>query len=1053
MDNDKQESFQSKLEKLMANESQKKVTVEPIHIDSFLNENFYNESFLENCNQLKQQLLNEKSIIIKLLDELNDKSSINILLDDGKKGLNQLKELSEKRKEISLELDKQTKLTSIDNLSKYTNLINQLTRIKKYFQLLLIIHMFYSKVKLCIDQSLLSLSLKPFINLIELQNNLNSLKVPTGPRIIDHEERIDQMFPHLTKVVDHVVGDTCKVLETKMRQALILSLKEINWINISNNNTNNNPNNNNNLNNNDNNNNPNNNSNNNKNNNNKNNDDNNNNNNNTASISTPNDNTNNNVSNSDDKKKNNKNKNNKNIKNKNKKNNNDKDDNSNKDDNENNSDNNNINNNNDNNNSNNENKDDKNNINDNKDHDKDNKNKNDKDNNLNNEEKQLIDKEEEEAKNKINIRDRFISNFTNLTLLQLAVQKYQKKLSDESASIKEKINENSIQKNESNKLWSINLILQPLIKGFKYHFQSERVTNFIEKPEWAIHYVKKMIREYSRYLCMLQDSLEESEVHYIDLHQWFIAGLVETVKNKFRGEIKLFLERPDHYKRYFYHTMEEIVEFQRFLLEEYQYPNPIELGNVKGGIEMGLINDVGIIPVPFSIFQENSIFNRWLNLEIENCDQRFQQLYMNSNDRFQLYYRDEFPDLDQLRPTNSAYELISVLSSLTERYQLLTDVSYQFEFFIQIQINLLLRYKNELKSIISLLNINDDDNLHDLCFIFNSLNYCIKVLKEWDDQLIFIEIYEYMNSEKAKQDEYSLSNSVTTKGDEDYSAFSVMISDYKTLIKSLKKKIIKGLFISFASKINNYLKKGTFSINTNNSGSSSGSGSGSGGLISSSISGITSKSIFSFSNLKQKSKQLIDPSQQQSPQQQQQQTQQSQSNQSQDKEINNEQQIKEDELQQKQQQDNENYTQYDVSNEISNGLSTLRYQLGIIYRSLTPTKLASIWKKLLLKIDKYLFNLLLNYQPKFTENDGKQFSKDIKTCLLIFNTFSNTPENYLKRVLESTILLRMSNQDITTFKNEFSSKLKVNLEDELLQKYKIHNLTNDQISKIINLRI
>ncbi|KAM9999734.1 hypothetical protein ACTFIZ_008208 [Dictyostelium cf. discoideum] len=1042
MDNGNQnESFQSKLEKLMASESHKKVTVEPINIDSFLDENFYNESFLENCNQLKQKLLNEKSIIIKLLDELNDKSSINILFEDGKKGLDQLKEISEKRKEISLELGKQTKLTSIDNLSKYTNLINQLTRIKKYFQLLLIIHMFYSKVKLCIDQSLLSLSLKPFINLIELQNNLNSLKVPTGPRIIDHEERIDQIFPHLTKVVDHVVGDTCKVLETKMRQALVLSLKEINWINISNYNNSNNNNDNNSC---------------------------NNSNNNkstttststTTNTSTSNDNnSNNNNINDDNKKKNNKNKN----KNKNKKNN--KDDNSNKDDN--NETNNIENNDDDNNNDNDDDDDDEINNKDNKSNteiNKDNKNKNDKDN-INNEDKQLIDKEKEEAKNKINIRDRFISNFTNLTLLQLAVQKYQKKLNDES-TIKDNQNENynhhqhhqKENMNESNKLWSINLILQPLIKGFKYHFQSERVTNFIEKPEWAIHYVKKMIREYSRYLCMLQDSLEENKVYYIDLHQWFIAGLVETVKNKFRGEIKLFLERPDHYKRYFYHTMEEIVEFQRFLLEEYQYPNPIEFGNVKGGIEMGLIDDVGIIPVPFSIFQENSIFNRWLNLEIENCDQRFQQIYMNSNDRFQLYYRDEFPDLDQLRPTKSAYELISVLSSLTERYQLLTDVSYQFEFFIQIQINLLLCYKNELKSIISLLNINDDDNLHDLCFIFNSLNYCIKVLKEWDDQLIFIEIYEYMNSEKAKQDEYSLSNSVATKGDEDYSAFSVMISDYKTLIKSLKKKIIKGLFISFATKINNYLKKGTFSINTNNSGNNSSgninSSGGSGGLISSSISGITSKNIFSFSNLKQKSKQLIDSSQQQPSQQHQQQ-------QSQEKEINNEQQLKEDEQQkqqqqqqQQQQQDSENYTQYDVSNEISNGLSTLRYQLGIIYRSLTPTKLASIWKKLLLKIDKYLFNLLLNYQPKFTENDGKQFSKDIKTCLLIFNTFSNTPENYLKRVLESTILLRMSNQDLTTFKNEFSSKLKVNLEDGLLQKYKIHNLTTDQISKIINLRI
>ncbi|EGC32587.1 hypothetical protein DICPUDRAFT_38166 [Dictyostelium purpureum] len=974
--------FSSLLEKYISEENGKNIQIEPIQICSYLDENFYNESYLKNTEALKEQLKKEKEIIINLIERLNNKLSLNKLFNESSMSMNQLVDLSDKRKVVSSDLEKQFQQTSIDNLIKYTKLINQLTRIKKYFQILLIINSFYTKVKFCIKNDLLSLSLKPFINLIELQNNLNNLKVPSGPKLINNEYEItDQIFPHLTKVVDHVVGDTLSILEKKMKQALNQSLKDINWLSLTN-----------------------------------------------SAIGSSSTSTSSTAIESNEEL----------IK------------------------------------------------------------------QINNEKDQ---QQQEILNNKLKTRNNFIKNFTNLILLQLAVQKYNSKiknndekdqLNNDSNSINNnnneaninntneninntEINEN-INNNENNeeqatitsspnqdenknkkqektnndytKLWAINIILLPIVRGFKYHFQSDRVTNFIEKPEWAIHYIKKIIREYSKYLCLLQDELENNNVYYIDVHQWFISGLVETVKNKFRSEIKLFLQRPDHYKRYFYHTMEQIVDLQRFLLEEYAYPNSIEFGNVKGGIEMGLINDVDKIPVPFSIFQEKEIFNSWLELEIENCDQHFQALY-NNEERFQLYYRDEFPDLDQLKPTNSAYELISILASLTERYQLLTDVNSQFEFFIKIQINLLLRYKNELKTVISILLSDGDQNLKELCYLFNSLNYIIKVLQDWDNELIFIEIYEYMNKNQSSllnDENYStLSNSLANKEDEDYSAFSVMISDYKQLLKSLKKKLVKDLFINFISKIGSYLKRGTFS-NQIISGTS-----GSGSSISS-----YSKNIFSFSNFnKQKSKLFNDqPSNQQNNQE---------NNEDENKNNNDEKDNdKSDNKQDKKDSNNtnntnnnnnnriinsEDYAQFDVSNEISNGLSSLRYQLGIIYRSLTPTKQPSVWKRLLIKIDKYLFDLLLNYQPKFTENDGKQFSKDIKTLLLIFNSFSNSPENYMKKIIESTILLRLSNQEFNQFKDDFTNKLKVNLEEELLQKYQIYNLSNDQINTLLKLRI
>eukprot|EP01132_Coremiostelium_polycephalum_P003284 gene3284-4114_t len=626
-----------------ASSSPSTTTIEPININNYLDQHFFNESFLIHAKSLKEKLIRDRELIISKLDELNNEETIDRISTGTKESIEALNQLEEKRQSLLSQLSKQTKKqeSSIDTLCKYTTLINQLTRIKKYFQILLIIHIFTSKVKKFVQNKNVSIALVgPFKNLIELQHNLDCLKVPQVIVVSrnDDDENGDKACAHLSKVVDHAIIELTTILQTKMKDDLIKSLKEINWISlpsnelegssvVSNNtnisssgkdggeilplSTSS-----------------------------------------TSTISSSTITSSTTLTNSS-----------------------------------------NINSGN----SNNSNKDDS-----------------------------TENKESRES-----IRTRYISNFTLLVILQLYTQKY---------------NNNNSNSNKIGRLWAIDTILEPLVRGFKYHFQTRKVTNIIEKPEWPLHHARKLIRDHSAYLLVMQQSLHHNGVNHIDVFQWFIAGIVEMVNNKFRKEVRLFLEKPE-YRRFFYHTMDHIVQFQNYLQDTYFYPHPQELANLGSGSGVGSssvdkVATESVFPVPFDIFQEEQIFDRWLDLEIKSCDEHFNNLF-NNPDRFTLYFRDELSDLDQLKPTNSAFELISLLNVITDRYKLLTDTSMQYQFFIQIQLELLHRYKVELSILIPSDPFSwkssdywDELQLKECCSIYNSINYIIKVLKDWDDQLV-----------------------------------------------------------------------------------------------------------------------------------------------------------------------------------------------------------------------------------------------------------------------------------------------------------------------------
>eukprot|EP01133_Synstelium_polycarpum_P006256 gene6256-7256_t len=519
----------------------------------------------------------------------------------------------------------------------------------------------------------------------------------------------------------------------------------------------------------------------------------------------------------------------------------------------------------------------------------------------------------------------FHTCFANLVILQLATQRYPATLPQDSVATPPR----NDPLEPPRALWAIDILLEPLIKGFKYHFQTKRVTNIPEKPEWPIHYIKKLLKEYTTLLASLQSSLGSSIAACVDVGRAFIAGLVATLEAKFANEVPALLDRAES-RKLFYHTMDELVAFESFLAITYAYPQPASVGVIRSSL-----------PTPFAVFQHPDIFERWLALEIRAASDSFNVL-ANASDRWQPYFREDFADVDAMRPSNAAYELVGMLRALTDRYSHASDTSLHFQFFLKIQYDLLYRFKNELHIMVpsdsySWSRSSEWDEIHwrEICSVYNSSVYLTSVLRDWDDQLIFLEIYEYMNTNDTAEDlasSLSASGGVpnNNKGDQSYSAFSSLISCYKSVGKAVMRKIVDMVYTTFTNRTQAYLRRGAFATTKSNIFLSAAAKSSSSSPISSPI---------------QPSKTIDTPKQ-------------SNKNNEDVKESNRS-------------SNSSSITGFqestmDISPELTDALSTLRYQLGIILRSICVSKLDSLWRKLSSALDNHLFKLLSESRLKFT---------------------------------------------------------------------------------------
>lgn len=126
-------------------------------------------------------------------------------------------------------------------------------------------------------------------------------------------------------------------------------------------------------------------------------------------------------------------------------------------------------------------------------------------------------------------------------------------------------------------LWSVDILLDPIIQRFRYHFRGTQKTNDLYHPEWYYSFALDSIQKHKPFLDLLQRILDDSDVGEFDIVSLFISGVCSEIVDKLSEDIGPIEEKQD----IFWNTLNETLSFKKELRHRYDYtdsyPHPLRI--------------------------------------------------------------------------------------------------------------------------------------------------------------------------------------------------------------------------------------------------------------------------------------------------------------------------------------------------------------------------------------------------------------------------------------------------------------------------------------------
>ena len=365
--------------------------------------------------------------------------------------------------------------------------------------------------------------------------------------------------------------------------------------------------------------------------------------------------------------------------------------------------------------------------------------------------------------------------------------------------------------------WVLDILLNPIIKRFDYHFNQKRETNQISKPEWALEFVESFLADNLTILNMVVGDIIRAKNRIVEFE--IITTLLQPVREKLFKIAAVLNKNIESYAedainleksgRLLSHLIFEVSGFDQRLRNTYKYnPYVTSFDEVPEHEWEGLTGDV--------LTHDDLNLENWLIFERKLSHKRFQTEILQAKDAYEIDYdyRSNQDNKQSTKPTYSAYNLTKLFNNLTSHFYSLTTLNFQIKYVKTIQLELIDLYyddlmrsfkefntKFQLKSVFSFLpggtkettdlDTNSVTNglkaLDHLTGIYCSAIYISEALEQWCNELSFIQINNH----------------------EHKNIFGGAISKYDDLIESIVKKY--GDF--FAKEIKFSLKKYVNSTN------------------------------------------------------------------------------------------------------------------------------------------------------------------------------------------------------------------------------------------------
>lgn len=355
--------------------------------------------------------------------------------------------------------------------------------------------------------------------------------------------------------------------------------------------------------------------------------------------------------------------------------------------------------------------------------------------------------------------------------------------------------------------WAIDTLLKPFKVRFNFHFRQDTKANRISKPEWAFTYVEDFLTDNLPTLELIvgEALLKHKRIAAFEV----ISVVLQPVREKVAEMMKIINSNieaceagdstAEQNGRLLSHLIFESTSFDQRLRNIYKFnPHVVNFNEAPQKKWLGLTGDVLV-----GDLGESDAVNNWLNLELQLAKKRFDTEIVGARDAFLIdkdFSAGSKQSCSAILPSYSAYGLVKLFENLTTHFKTLSIVKYQLKYVSRILLLFLDEYlealnsqyrifceSNNLNIILTILpgatkneqvlsiqtaTTNGLKALETLTGLYCLAKYTVGKMSDWENELIFIQLWDYYKS-------------ILTKLDSDSSIFESTINDYKPLVQTI----------------------------------------------------------------------------------------------------------------------------------------------------------------------------------------------------------------------------------------------------------------------------
>lgn len=311
-------------------------------------------------------------------------------------------------------------------------------------------------------------------------------------------------------------------------------------------------------------------------------------------------------------------------------------------------------------------------------------------------------------------------------------------------------NNGSDSKGDAVVLLPLEVMVKPLELRFQYHFEGDRPTNRLDKPEFFLSHVVGLLNTYEGFFAAnLQPIIGR---HFrgsnLALNPCYIdstSALITAILPMLRRKIFTLLPQISKQPQLLSHLMHELMSFDVSLRDDWGYDGGFGADGWKG--------------LTWEVLVKRDWFGTWLKVEKDFALSRYHNI-IDAPESGEIDY--DSVDPGATKPTKAAIRVNDLLETITDRYRPLNSFSQKLRFLIEIQITIFDQFHDRLNSALeayltatsalarAVQGVSKEEQaqlqglggLERLCRVYGSADYLEKKMRDWSDDVFFLELWD-----------------------------------------------------------------------------------------------------------------------------------------------------------------------------------------------------------------------------------------------------------------------------------------------------------------------